>query len=65
VTPLTRHIGGGRFAAAVSIRSGTGRMTHDRVMRFIPVFDTQRQARQFATEQALDWIGGPRSQCTD
>ena len=59
VTPLTRLLDGGRFAAAVSIRSGTGSMTHDRVLRFLPVFDTQDHATSFVTGQALAWIGQP------
>jgi hypothetical protein len=45
----------------VSIRSGTGSMTHDRVMRFVPVFDTSDQATRFATVQALAWINQRRS----
>lgn len=36
-------------------------MTHDRVMRFVPAFDTHEQATRFATEQALAWIGRPAS----
>ncbi|MFO1327886.1 MAG: hypothetical protein U1F56_11055 [Rubrivivax sp.] len=56
MSPLTRAADGGRFAAVVSIRSGAGSMTHDRVMRFVPVFDTPDQASRFATEQALAWI---------
>ncbi len=57
VSPLTRPILGGSFASAVSIRSGAGTMTHDRVMRFVPVFDTHEQASRFASEQALAWLG--------
>lgn len=34
-------------------------MTHDRVMRFAPIFDTHDQATRFAAEQALVWIGRP------
>ncbi|WP_415147187.1 hypothetical protein [Piscinibacter sp.] len=34
-------------------------MTHDRVMRFVPAFDSREQATRFATEQALAWIGRP------
>ncbi|WP_395703132.1 hypothetical protein [Aquabacterium sp.] len=34
-------------------------MTHDRVMRFVPEFDSQDQAARFAVEQALAWIGQP------
>lgn len=43
--------------ASVSIRSGRGSMTHDRVMRFVPVFASHDQAARFATAQALSWIG--------
>lgn len=32
-------------------------MTHDRVMRFVPVFASGEQAARFATSQALTWIG--------
>jgi hypothetical protein len=59
VSPLTQPIDGGRHSAAVSIRSGRGSMTHDRVLRFVPVFDSPDQAARFATEKALAWIGHP------
>ncbi len=32
-------------------------MTHDRVMRFVPVFDSHDEASCFASAQALAWIG--------
>lgn len=57
VSPLTRPIPGGRYLAAVSIRSGRGSMTHDRVTRFVPVFESHDQAARYATDQALAWIG--------
>lgn len=53
---MTRPLAGGRHASAVSIRSGAGSMTHDRVLRFVPVFDTPHQATRFASEQALAWL---------
>jgi len=59
VSPLTRRLDGGRFSAGVSIRSGSGSMTHDRVMRFNPLFDTHEQATRFAAEQAMAWLGRP------
>lgn len=34
-------------------------MTHDRVMRFVPVFESSEQATSFAAAQALAWIGTP------
>ncbi|WP_425462758.1 hypothetical protein [Methylibium rhizosphaerae] len=57
VSPLIRRDDGGRYTASVSIRSGRGSMTHDRVMRFVPVFASREQAARFATSQALTWIG--------
>lgn len=58
---MTRRTVGGAFTASVSIRSGRGSMTHDRVMRFVPVFDSADQAARFATAQALAWIGERRT----
>jgi hypothetical protein len=60
VSPSTRPADDGRFAAAVSIRSGRDSMTHDRVLRFSPLFDSREQAARFATTQALAWIGTRR-----
>lgn len=54
---MTSRSNDGRVAAAVSIRSGRGSMTHDRVLRFVPVFDTHAEAARFATDRALAWIG--------
>ena len=34
-------------------------MTHDRVMRFAGLFESRDQAAQFATAQALAWLGAP------
>ncbi len=31
-------------------------MTHDRVLRFVPVFESHVEASRFAVEQALAWI---------
>jgi len=57
VSPLTRRTACGlHVAAAVSIRTGRGSMTHDRVFRFVPIFDSHDEAARFAIEQALAWI---------
>ena len=57
MSPLTRRSECGQHvAAAVSIRSGRGSMTHDRVLRFVPVFQSHGEAARFAVEQALAWI---------
>jgi hypothetical protein len=34
-------------------------MTHDRVMRFVPVFESHEEAARFAVGQALAWLGTP------
>lgn len=57
VSPLARQQGeGGRFAASVSIRSGRGSGTHDRILRFSGLFDSAAAAVHFATEHAISWI---------
>jgi hypothetical protein len=56
VSPLTRPLGQGIHASSVSIKTGIGRASHDRVMRFASVFDTPQQALQFAADQGLQWL---------
>jgi hypothetical protein len=48
----------GRYAASVSIRTGHGSTTHDRFMRFVPLFDTAHAAIRYATDQGLAWVIG-------
>ena len=61
VSPLTRSTHCGRYAASVSIRTGRGSATHDRVLRFHPIFDSRDAAVRYATAQGLAWIGAPTS----
>lgn len=56
VSPTAKAQGEGRFAASVSIRSGHGSATHDRVLRFSRIFDSAAAAVHYATEYALAWI---------
>ncbi|MFN3810865.1 MAG: hypothetical protein ACK4S6_09625 [Roseateles asaccharophilus] len=49
------HADGG-FSAAVSIRSGRGMASHDRVMRFVPRFDSQGAALRYAKAEGLAWV---------
>ncbi|MDB5963839.1 MAG: hypothetical protein JWQ72_339 [Polaromonas sp.] len=56
VSPLAKPLGAGGFTASVSIRSGRGSATHDRVLRFAGLFDSAALAIQYATEHALCWI---------
>lgn len=43
----------------MSIRSGRGSATSDRVLRFHPIFDSRDAAERYATAQGLAWIGVP------
>lgn len=56
VSPLTRQLDDGRFAASVSIRSGSGSGTHDRVLRLASVFADHAAAARYATSEGLQWI---------
>lgn len=56
VSPLSRQTESGHYTASVSIRSGKGRGTHDRVYRFIPQFPCQESALQYAEAQGRDWL---------
>jgi hypothetical protein len=56
VSPLTKLTPTGHYAPSVSIRSGQGRATHDRVLRFVARFDTREAARHYAAAQGLLWL---------
>lgn len=59
VSPLTRRTDTGDYAASVSIRSGHGSSTHDRVFRFQPLFTTREGACLYAIEQGMHWLQQP------
>jgi hypothetical protein len=46
----------GRFAAQVSIASGRGSASTDRVMRFVDEFTTLDAAASYAIAQGIDWV---------
>jgi hypothetical protein len=56
VSPLIKNLDDGRFAAAVSIRSGRGSGTHDRVIRLTPRFASHASAVRYAIDHGLGWI---------
>lgn len=56
VSPLTTLTPAGAYAPSVSIRSGQGRGTHDRVFRFVARFPTREAARRYAAEEGLRWL---------
>jgi hypothetical protein len=56
LSPITRQTANGQFAASLSIRSGQGSGTHDRVYRFIPLFDTPQAASTYALDQGRSYL---------
>ncbi len=51
-----RALADGRFAAFVSIASGSGSACTDRVMRFTEDFPTHEAAASYAMAQGIDWV---------
>jgi hypothetical protein len=56
VSPLSRLTESGQYLASLSIRSGSGRGTHDRVYRFVPEFATREGALQYAIAEGHSWL---------
>ena len=57
ISPLTKAVENGWFACSVSIRSGAGRGTTDRVVRLTRLFRTEPAAARYAVGEGLQWIG--------
>ncbi len=55
VSPMAQPRDGGGFDALVSIRSGRGMASVDRVMRFTPQFPSSRAALRYARAEGLAW----------
>lgn len=56
VSPMTAPHSDGGFIASVSIRSGRGTGTTDRIMRFLPRFSNRQAALHYATDEGLTWV---------
>ena len=56
ISARPRALADGRFAALVSIASGTGSASTDRVMRFTEDFATHEAAARYAMAQGSDWV---------
>lgn len=57
ISPLTKLLENGWYACSVSIRSGSGSGTHDRVLRLTRLFQSKLAAVRYATAEGLQWIG--------
>ena len=49
----------GRYAAQVSIASGNGSASTDRVLRFCDDFSSHDAAAQYALAQGIEWVRNP------
>ncbi len=56
ISPLAKSNSLGEFEAAVSIRSGHGASSHDRVVRFTPVFQCRESALRYAAVHGCEWL---------
>lgn len=60
ISPTTRQVDNGWYACSVSIRSGRGTATTDRVLRLTRLFRDSVSAAEYALAEGLQWIGiGP------
>lgn len=55
VSPMSQPRQDGGFDALVSIRSGRGMASVDRVMRFTPQFSSPQAAMRYARAEGLAW----------
>lgn len=56
VSPFSKLANEGHYLASVSIRSGRGSGTHDRVLRFAKPFEHRHDAEDYAKVQGLAWV---------
>ena len=61
VSPLIQALGDGSFASSVSIRSGSGSATTDRVLRLTHIFRCAAEAAAGAHVEARRWIDDARA----
>jgi len=59
LTPTAEMTTSGAYTATLSIRSGQGSCSHDRVFRFIPLFRTSAAALRYAIEQGKSYLQSP------
>lgn len=56
ITACPQALASGRFAARVSIASGRGSASTDRVMNFHDHFSSHAAAAHYALAQGIDWV---------
>lgn len=53
LTPAAEMTTRGSYTASISIRSGHGQSSHDRVFRFVPLFTSAAAAMHYASQEGL------------
>jgi hypothetical protein len=61
ISPMTRLLENGWYACSVSIRSGRGQATTDRVLRLTRLFRDSASASNYAVGEGLQWMGIQRA----
>jgi hypothetical protein len=61
ISPMTRVLENGWYTCSVSIRSGRGQATTDRVLRLTRLFRDSVTAAEYAIAEGLQWIGVSRA----
>jgi hypothetical protein len=61
ITPMSRTADNGSFTASVSIRSGQGSGTHDRIYSFAPEFMVRENALLHAATQGRNLLVSSRA----
>jgi hypothetical protein len=64
ISPMTRLLENGWYACSVSIRSGRGQATTDRVLRLTRLFRDSVSASDYAVGEGLQWMGIQRPALT-
>jgi hypothetical protein len=60
IAACPRPLDSGLFEAQVSIASGSGRASTDRVMRFCNAFHSHDAAAHYALARGIDWVDQTR-----
>jgi len=60
VSPIIQLLDNGWYACSVSIRSGRGQQTTDRVLRLTRLFRDAVTAAEYAMAEGMQWIVGAR-----
>jgi hypothetical protein len=61
ISPLTKPLANGWYACSVSIRSGSGSSTTDRVLRLTRLFRDRWAAAEYAMAEGHQWLGISRA----